>query len=243
VTVRSHYWLAAALGLTLLSHGPGWAQQQPPPPPSTASSAERSNQDMAEAIAARLRQSPLLRNYELNVGFAGGIAELQGDVTQPAQHDEALRIARDMPGVQKVIDHVRVAAAPADIVPVQAPSTLPVPPAPVAPPPGAVPPPAPAPAPVQEAVPAFQAPAATPHDLNPPRMPPYAWPSYAPYNNYSRVCYPTAYPYNAWPFIGPIYPFPKVPLGWRAVQLEWQDGYWWYSKLMTKYDWWRLRFY
>jgi hypothetical protein len=83
-------------------------------------------------------------------------------------------------------------------------------------------------------VPSFQAAAPAPYDLNPPRMPPYAWPTYAPYNNYSRVGYPSAYPYNAWPFIGPIYPFPKVPLGWRAVKLEWQDGYWWYSKLMTK---------
>jgi hypothetical protein len=98
-------------------------------------------------------------------------------------------------------------------------------------------------APLPEAVPSFQGAPPAPYDLNAPRMPPYAWPTYAPYNNYSRVAYPTAYPYNAWPFIGPIYPFPKVPLGWRAIKLEWEDGYWWYSKLMTKHDWWRLRFY
>ncbi len=94
-----------------------------------------------------------------------------------------------------------------------------------------------------EATPIFQAPAPAPYDLNPPRMPPYAWPTYAPYNNYSRVAAPTAYPYNAWPFIGPIYPFPKVPLGWRAVRLEWDDGFWWFSKTATKWDWWKLRFY
>ena len=63
-----------------------------------------------------------------------------------------------------------------------------------------------------------------------PRLPPYAWPTYAPYNNYSRVAYPTAYPYNAFPFIGPYYPFPKVPLGWRKVQLEWEDGHWCYGR-------------
>jgi hypothetical protein len=74
-------------------------------------------------------------------------------------------------------------------------------------------------------------------------MPPYAWPTYAPYNNYSRVAYPEAYPMNAWPFIGPIHPFPKVPLGWRSVKLEWDDGYWWFSRTATKHDWWRLRFY
>ena len=69
-----------------------------------------------------------------------------------------------------------------------------------------------------------------PYDLNPPKMPPYAWPTYAPYNNYSRVASPMAYPYNAFPFIGPQYPFPKVPLGWRSVKLELEDGYWWFSK-------------
>jgi hypothetical protein len=93
-----------------------------------------------------------------------------------------------------------------------------------------------------EAVPVFQAPGPVPYALNPPKMPPYAWPTYAPYNNYSRVAYPLAYPYNAWPYIGPCYPFPKIPLGWRSVKLEWDDGYWWYSKTATKYDWWKLRY-
>ena len=91
-------------------------------------------------------------------------------------------------------------------------------------------------------VPLFQAGPTSPYDVNPPHMPPYSWPTYAPYNNWSRVAYPLNYPYNAWPFIGPIYPFPKVPLGWRSVKLEWDDGYWWYSKVACKYDWWRLRF-
>jgi hypothetical protein len=93
-----------------------------------------------------------------------------------------------------------------------------------------------------EPVPLFRAPVPSTYGLNPPQMPPYAWPTYAPYNNYSRVAVPTAYPYNAWPFIGPIYPYPKVPLGWRSVRLEWDDGYWWFSRVGTKYDWWRLRY-
>ena len=86
------------------------------------------------------------------------------------------------------------------------------------------------------------APAPQPSDLNPPRMPPYAWPTYAPYNNYSRVAYPLAYPYKSWPFIGPVYPFPKVPLGWRSVKLQWDDGYWWFSRVGCKHDWWKLRY-
>ncbi len=93
-----------------------------------------------------------------------------------------------------------------------------------------------------EPVPIYQAPTPSPAELNPPQMPPYAWPTYAPYNNYSRVASPEAYPYQSWPFIGPQYPFPKVPLGWRRVQLEWQDGHWWFSKVATPHDWWRVRY-
>ena len=75
-----------------------------------------------------------------------------------------------------------------------------------------------------------------------PPLPPYAWPTYAPYNNYSRVAYPTLYKHDAFPFIGPVYPFPKIPLGWRAVTLQWMDGYWWYGRKATGHDWWRIRY-
>jgi len=78
--------------------------------------------------------------------------------------------------------------------------------------------------------------------VQPPVMPPNAWPTYAPYNNYSRVAYPNLYPYEAFPFIGPMYPYPKVPLGWRSIKLTWQDGHWWYGKEATGHDWWRIRY-
>ena len=60
-----------------------------------------------------------------------------------------------------------------------------------------------------------------------PNMPNYAWPSYASYPNYAAVQYPTQYSPTAWPYIGPFYPYPQVPLGWRRVSLEWDDGWWW----------------
>ncbi|MGP0070075.1 MAG: BON domain-containing protein [Isosphaeraceae bacterium] len=60
-----------------------------------------------------------------------------------------------------------------------------------------------------------------------PGQPNYAWPSYAPYPNFSAVGYPTAYPWQAWPNIGPFYPYPEVPMDWRAVTLRWDDGIWW----------------
>jgi BON domain-containing protein len=59
-----------------------------------------------------------------------------------------------------------------------------------------------------------------------PHMPGYAWPSYASYPNYAAVTYPKQYSPTAWPYIGPFYPYPQVPLGWRKVTLEWDDGWW-----------------
>jgi len=59
-----------------------------------------------------------------------------------------------------------------------------------------------------------------------PQMPGYAWPSYAAYPNYGAVTYPKQYSPSAWPYIGPFYPYPQVPLGWRRVTLEWDDGWW-----------------
>jgi hypothetical protein len=59
-----------------------------------------------------------------------------------------------------------------------------------------------------------------------PHMPGYAWPSYAAYPNYAALTYPKQYSASAWPYIGPFYPYPQVPLGWRKVSLEWKDGWW-----------------
>jgi hypothetical protein len=59
-----------------------------------------------------------------------------------------------------------------------------------------------------------------------PHMPNYSWPSYAAYPNYAALTYPRQYSPSAWPYIGPFYPYPQVPLGWRKVTLEWDDGWW-----------------
>ena len=57
-------------------------------------------------------------------------------------------------------------------------------------------------------------------------LPGYAWPAYAAHPNYGAVSYPKQYSASAWPYIGPFYPYPQVPLGWRKVSLEWDDGWW-----------------
>lgn len=59
-----------------------------------------------------------------------------------------------------------------------------------------------------------------------PQLPGYAWPAYAAHPNYAGVTYPKSYSPTAWPYIGPFYPYPQVPLGWRKVTLEWDDGWW-----------------
>jgi hypothetical protein len=68
--------------------------------------------------------------------------------------------------------------------------------------------------------------AVAPYKYDCPQMPGYAWPSYAAYPNYAAVTYPKQYSPTAWPYIGPFYPYPQVPLGWRKVSLEWDDGWW-----------------
>jgi hypothetical protein len=225
--------LAAALGLWM---GQALPAQEPARPVNPAEPPS-ANQKTADTIAEHLRQSGQLRQYSIDVAFANGTAELNGVVADQLQREEALRVVQGVPGVERVRDHLRLAESP--ITPVQAAVPAPVP---VAPPPalpsialGGIGVPV-------EPAPLFAAAAPSPFDVNPPKLPPYAWPTYAPYNNLSRVAYPTAYPYNAWPFIGPIYPFPKIPPGWRSVKLEWQDGHWWYSKVACPHDWWRVRY-
>ncbi len=79
-------------------------------------------------------------------------------------------------------------------------------------------------------MPMYQAAAAqagvAPARYDQPCMPNYAWPSYAAYPNYAAVTYPKQYSPTAWPYIGPFYPYPQVPLGWRKVTLEWDSGWW-----------------
>ncbi len=66
-----------------------------------------------------------------------------------------------------------------------------------------------------------------PGQYNHPNLPEYAWPSYACYPNYAEVSYPKQYSPKAWPYIGPFYPYPQTPLGWRKVTLEHSRGWWW----------------
>lgn len=210
---RMLYSLTAAMGLCLNSLG--WA-----------ASPQSVNQQLADAVAGRLEAQNLGRDASVQISCEDGVVTLVGSVRDGKVKERILSETRYTPGVKLVRDGLEVSAS---VVPVQA--TVPTPPMAVEGNGGPLVEPAPLGAPGMH----------TP-DMQAPPLPAYAWPTYAPYNNYSRVGYPQAYPYNAFPFIGPYYPFPKVPLGWRKVVLEWEDGHWYIGRASTPHDYWRVKF-
>jgi hypothetical protein len=68
------------------------------------------NQETAEQIATRLRESDQLRNFRVSVRFQGGTATLQGAMSSQGQIDEAVRIAGEVPGVRQVVSELEVAS-------------------------------------------------------------------------------------------------------------------------------------
>lgn len=218
------------------------------------------NQQMADAVANALNRNGQLKGYHIDVVVVGAVAELNGRVHDAGQRDLANQITRSIPGIQHVRDRlaygsIEVAAAQnvasaAPAVIDNAPPFGTTVPAPFPPAPAQVNPnvgpimPIPNSTGAPEPTPVFHSPVGMMPNpqYQPPPMPPYAWPAYAPYNNYSRVAQPKTHPYGQWPFIGPMYPYPKVPLGWRRITLEWQDGSWYYGREATSHDWWRIRY-
>lgn len=255
--LRRFAW-TAAFGLSVFCGRSAWADEPARLPLSAATpipSAQVSDpQKLAQTIVDQLQQAGTLKDYRVDVVVRAGVVELTGVVSDQAQRDEVLRLVQGVPGVSRVSDRLTLSNR---VIPVARldegnqkklpePEKL-VPPVNTTPPPSMPPadvPPVPLPSNggrMPEPRPIFSANSAY-AAVNAPHMPPHAWPTYAPYNNYSRVGYPLAYPYKSWPFIGPLYPYPKVPLGWRCVKLEWDDGYWWFSKVGCKHDWWKLRY-
>lgn len=259
--LRARYLLAGVAGLGMAL--PAWAQEparlsldQAPTPVVAA----RDNQQIADGIAQQLRQNASLRQFNIDISVKGGTVELTGNVGDVKQRDQAQKIAMGAPGVTNVVDRLTIGSIQRVS---QEPTMLPQVQQPPSPLPSPMQQPQQVPMQMAAQVPAqiqvrpgmpqtvFGEPQGNvdayrqmpvPNEAGTPPLPGYAWPTFAPYNNYSRVAYPEAYPACAYPFIGPFYPFPHVPPGWRSVKLEWQDGHWWFSKTATKYDWWRVRY-
>ena len=216
--------ISTAFGLLAL--GSSIASAQAPAP------VAGSNQTTANAVASALKASPALSSYRIEIETNRGVVTLTGSVANASQKRDAVALVGKVKGVSGVVDQIMVKDA--RVRPVQyqmamngghfghggnggmvesapieggammsgsvmAPDGSPLPEGPAGPGVGAA-------------------------NLNPPN---YAWPSYAPTGNFSAVGYPTAYPWQAWPNIGPFYPYPEVPQDWRAVTLRWDDGIWW----------------
>jgi hypothetical protein len=238
VKVRALYVLAIVSGLN------GSVYANPPAPLPVSATKTNPNQTLAVDIAYRLRSTGNATGADLSIDVREGIVTLSGTAKDAAQKAKLIADAKGVQGVIVVRDNIRVPGT--GIVQVQdAPGLPPLSPSPLAPVGPGIGFPAAAPAaplaPIVEPTP-LGVPGQAAPDLQAPNLPPYAWPTYAPHNNVSRVAYPQAYPYNAFPFIGPYYPFPKVPLGWRKVTLEWEDGHWYLGRNSTPHDYWRVRF-
>lgn len=194
--------------------------------PKQLSAVAPANTTLATAVANKLSTSGKLNNYQVDVIAAEGKIQLVGKVQSAAQAEAALAIAKEVAGVTEVSNGLTIAETITQSGMMKQE-------------------PAPAPMPTNEPIPSFHAgmaggPVAGAEGTPP--MPPYAWPSYAPYNNFSRVGYPNVYPKEAMPYIGPINPFPKAPLGWRNVILSFDDGIWYLSSHAGNRDWWTVRY-
>ncbi len=205
--------ISSTLGLLAAITSAGLAQDVAPNP----------NQLTADAVAGTLRSSRNLEGYRIEIQASGGLVTLTGALGSPAQKAEVLDRARQVAGVSAVVDQLEISNDSA-VRPVQyQPNPMlaygggNVPSGPVS---GGT---------IGTGGPIPEGPAgmAGATQASQPGLPNYAWPSYAPYPNISAVGYPTAYPWQAWPNIGPFYPYPEVPLDWRAVTLRWDDGIWW----------------
>ncbi len=197
------------------------------------------NQATANQIAYALRDSGV-SGYDIEISYKNGVASLAGVVGTPEQREYVSSVVSRVPGVQNVDNQLQVnqpvmqtAAYQPALVPSEAPADggqpgpggYPgaghpgpygmVPPGPGGPAPIAPPPTMghPGPGPVNPV-------------YNQPYLPDHAWPTYAAYPNYGAVTYPKQYSASAFPYIGPFYPYPQVPMGWRSSTLEWDDGEW-----------------
>ena len=231
--------------LSLLPQGQGTTQ-----PTSMQVASSEAPQAVARKIASALRQIDL-RGCDITVRYQNGTAVLLGSVGSPLQAQQAAEIASRVPGVRVVENRLNLPGGPMvasqrGFVPAEmkesarpmAAIPVPLPIAPVGLQSASAAPSGPAlpnaqmvaaaPQPAPAAPPAYGHPGSGASHVvyNMPRLPEYAWPAYAAYPNYAQLTYPKQYSASAWPYIGPFYPYPQIPLGWRQVQLEWDDGYW-----------------
>lgn len=194
-------------------------------------------QEVAEQIAAALTAANL-SGYDIEIRYQNGVALLEGNVQTQAERALAQKVVSGVPNVRSVANRLACAQDPAAGYPRGPQAGLhPAsfrqdggPQQGMPPHPGMAPGMAPgmpmgpgAPMPPMYGHPGMGASQAV---YNNPSVPDYAWPAYAQYPNSAAVSYPQQYSASAWPYIGPFYPYPQVPMGWRDATLRWDDGQW-----------------
>ena len=214
--------------------------------PAVSLAGDQQDKAAAEQIATILRDSGQMQNYSVGVKYKGGTVWLSGKVANDQQMTTALEVVSDIEGVRQIVNNMTVSnksstrssAGRSKNVKASAvePAVVKSPAKRAASADGDVAPAGyhhlPGHRDAREVRPsaAVLAPVGNPGvqqaAYDQPHMPNYAWPSYAAYPNYAALTYPKQYSATAWPFIGPFYPYPQVPLGWRKVSLEWDDGWW-----------------
>jgi len=230
------------------------------------------NQAKADEIADRLRQSQFV-GEGVEIQFQDGIASIIGTVSDAQRRNSATSIISRVPGVKQVNNQLDVmepvaartaprtagnrAVARQPIRQVQYDQSMAAQMGAGGPPAGqmGIPPTGNGPSggyPINPAsmmqggpgpVNGMPMSASNPVMYDQPNLPEHAWPAYASYPNYAAVSYPKQYSASAWPYIGPFYPYPQVPLGWRKVQLEWDDGYWQLNfRPRTERWWWFMNY-
>tara|TARA_R110002049_G_scaffold2750_2_gene21761 strand:- start:640637 stop:641818 length:1182 start_codon:yes stop_codon:yes gene_type:complete len=210
--------------------------------------------DVVSALG-QAKQAGTLKGFGVDVKSKNGVVQLQGRASSVAQRDAIVDITRRIAGVVEIREAISVPTESPSLPQLPKPPALhqqPTQAMPVSTRTAAAPQRAPQAAPATYrgqaggGVPAqtvqYGAPAAPvmgqPVPMAPysgvagaprydsPQLPNYAWPGYASHPNYAALTYPQQYSPSAWPYIGPFYPYPQVPMGWRKISLEWDDGWW-----------------
>lgn len=190
-------------------------------------------QEVAEEIAAALTAANL-SGYDIEIRYQNGVALLEGNVQTQAERALAQKVVSDIPSVRSVANRLNCAQEPAaapggprgpqaGLYPAAYRQGEAMPAQPGMPPQPGMPMGPGVPMPPMYGHPGMGASQAV---YNNPSVPDYAWPAYAQYPNSAAVSYPQQYSASAWPYIGPFYPYPQVPMGWRDATLRWDDGQW-----------------
>jgi osmotically-inducible protein OsmY len=189
-----------------------------------------SNQQMAEAIAKSLKSAGLA-GYDMEIRYQNGTVHLSGAIASPQQAIRVEQVISRVPGVRGINNQLKVTTPNSQR---QAMQQRPMQQGPMQQGPMQR-------QPIQQAawqngpngggIPAPMAymhggPGAQQAVYNNPNLPDYSFPTYGSYPNSASISYPKQYSASAWPYIGPFYPYPQVPMGWRKATLEWDDGYW-----------------